>query len=265
MLTPATQGNGVAPAPGSCDSRTVPDIHLDPDIAAHYDEASADRFDPDVLDPTVDLLADLAGDGAALELAVGTGRVALPLAARGVAVTGIDLSAAMLEQLRAKPGADTVTVVEGDMTTTRAEGTYSLVYLVFNSIMNLTEQDLQVACFENAAAHLEVGGHFVVEVMVPALRRLPPGETHRVFGATDSYLGFDEYVDLPGQILRSHHYTRTGAGFVGHAAPYRFVWPAELDLMARLAGLHPVDRWEDWRRRPFTADSPQHVSVWRKR
>ncbi len=233
-------------------------------MAAKYDETSAERFDPDVLGPTVDLLVELAGGGAALEFAVGTGRVALPVAARGVPVSGIDLSPAMLEQLRAKPGADTVTVVEGDMTTTVVEGTFSLVYLVDNSIMNLGDQDLQVACFENAATHLEVGGHFVVEVIVPALRRLPPGETHRVFGATDTYLGFDDYVDLPGQILRSHHYRRAGTGFEGHAAPYRFVWPAELDLMARIAGLHRVDRWEDWRRRPFTGDSPQHVSVWRK-
>ena len=133
------------------------------------------------IDPVVDFLADLAGDGAALELGIGTGRIALPLAQRGVRVHGIDLSTAMVARLRAKPGAEEIGVTIGDFATTTVDGTFALAYLVFNTIMNLTTQDEQVACFQNVAAHLEPGGCFVIEVGVPDLQRLPPGETFRPF------------------------------------------------------------------------------------
>jgi len=238
-------------------------IWFDEEIAATYDEDSADRFDPATLGPTVDLLADLAGDGRALELAVGTGRVALPLAERGVAVSGIELSPYMLERLRAKPGAARLDVVEGDMTTARVEGEFALVYLVFNTITNLTTQDLQVACFENAARHLAPGGCFLIEVYVPD--RLPPGERFKVFAEEPGYHAFDEYGDLATQLQWSHHLRlRDDGTYRRFSAPFRFVWPAELDLMARIAGLRLRDRWADWDRSPFTADSEQHVSVWEK-
>jgi SAM-dependent methyltransferase len=238
-------------------------IWFDEEIAATYDEDSAERFDPATLGPTVDLLAELAGDGRALELAVGTGRVALPLAERGVSVSGIELSPYMLERLRAKPGADRIEAVEGDMTTTRVDGGFSLVYLVFNTITNLTTQDLQVACFENAAWHLAPGGRFLVEVYVP--ERLPPGERFHVFAEEQGYHAFDEYDGLATQLQWSHHLRlRADGTYRRFSAPYRYVWPAELDLMARIAGLRLRDRWADWERSPFTADSEQHVSVWEK-
>ena len=239
-------------------------IWFDEETAATYDEDSAERFDPATLGPTVDLLADLAGDGRALELAVGTGRVALPLSERGVAVAGIELSPYMLQRLRDKPGAERVAAVEGDMTTARVDGEFNLVYLVFNTITNLTTQDAQVACFENAARHLAAGGCFVVEVFVPILRVLPPGVRFHVFAEEPGYHAFDEY-DVVEQVEWSHHLRlREDGTYRRHSAPYRYVWPAELDLMARLAGLRLRERWADWDRSPFTADSQQHVSVWEK-
>ena len=221
-------------------------------------------FDAGVLGPTVDLLAELAGDGAALELAVGTGRVALPLAARGVPVSGIELSTAMVEQLRAKDGAQHIKVTMGDMATTRIDRTFRLVYLVFNTIGNLTTQDQQVACFANAAAHLEPGGCFVIEVGVPDLRRLPPGEDARVFSHAPGYVGYDRYVDLVAQQAVSHHFFAGASGVREDTTPFRYVWPSELDLMARLAGLSLRDRWAGWDRSPFTDESTSHVSVWEK-
>jgi SAM-dependent methyltransferase len=212
---------------------------------------------PESVDPVVDLLAELAGGGGALELAIGTGRIALPLAARGVRVAGIDLSEPMVAQLRAKPGGADIPVTIGDIATTRAEGTYGVVYLVYNTINNLTTQDAQVACFENAARHLEPGGAFVVEVGVPDLQRLPPGERYVTFAVDDDYIGVDEY-DVVGQGLISHHQS-TGSRI---SMPFRYVWPSELDLMARIAGLRLRDRWADWHRSPFTAASRSHVSVW---
>jgi SAM-dependent methyltransferase len=213
------------------------------------------------VEPTVDFLAALAGDGAALELGIGTGRVALPLAARGVRVHGIDLSEAMVAQLRAKPGSDEIVVTIGDFATTTVDGSFTLVYLVFNTIMNVTSQDDQVACFENAASHLEPGGSFVVEVMVPALRQLPAGQTVHPFrfdGPTS--FGFDEY-DVANQGLVSHHFgPRRGM----QSIPFRYAWPAELDLMARIAGLTLRERYDGWTREPFTSESTQHVSVWEK-
>jgi SAM-dependent methyltransferase len=240
------------------------DGYFDEGVAAAYDDDAADMYDPAVLEPAVDFLAGLAGDGRALELGVGTGRIALPLAARGVEVHGIDLSEAMLARLRAKPGADRIGLTLGDFATTAVEGRFRLAYLVFNTIGNLTTQEGQVACFRNAAAHLEPGGCFVIEMMMPALQRLPPGETVRPFHVSERYWGFDEY-DVATQGLVSHHLTIRDDGSAEHVSmPFRYVWPAELDLMAELAGMRLRERWGGWRREPFTNDNDTHVSVWEK-
>lgn len=258
-------------APGGRDDGRVGDVEnvgkkiwFDERVAAVYDATSEAMFDPAVVDPAVDLLAELAGSGAALELAIGTGRIGLALSRRGVPVSGIELSPAMAAQLRAKPGAEAIDVAVGDMATTRVEGNFRLVYLVFNTIGNLTTQDEQVACFRNAAAHLEPGGCFVIEVVVPDLRRLPPGETLQIFTHRPGYLGFDEYTDLVGQVLWSHHWRSDGEGIEEFSMPFRYVWPSELDLMARLAGMSLRDRYAGWDRSPFTGDSTSHVSVWQK-
>ncbi len=240
----------------------VANVFDDPDVAARYDEFGAAMFDPAVLEPTVDLLAELAGDGGALELAVGTGRVALPLAARGVTVAGIELSEAMAEQLRAKDPTGTVAVTIGDMTTIRVEHAFRLVYLVYNTIGNLWTQDAQVACFLNAAAHLEPGGCFVVEVGVPELRRLPPGDDAIVFAHAPGYVGYDRYVDLVAQQAVSHHFHAASDSASELRTPFRYVWPSELDLMARLAGMSLRHRWAGWDRAPFTGESGSHISVW---
>jgi SAM-dependent methyltransferase len=232
------------------------------EVAAHYD-ATEGSFAPEVLEATVAFLAELAGPGTALEFGIGTGRVALPLAARGVPVHGIDLSTPMLDRLRAKPGAEQIGVTVGDFAHAEAPGRYALVYLVFNTINNLTTQAEQVACFRNAAAHLEPGGHFVIEVGVPELQKLPFGEVFRAFAVEPGHVGVDEY-DVVEQGLISHHYW-TAAGMVrAESMPFRYVWPAELDLMAELAGLSRRERWADWTRAPFTRTSRAHVSVWQK-
>jgi SAM-dependent methyltransferase len=241
----------------------VPEDHFGEEVAARYDEFSADMFDPAVVEPAVDFLAPLAGGSAALELGIGTGRIALPLSERGVDVYGIDLSEAMVARLRAKPGAERISVKIGDFATTRAEGEFSLVYLVFNTINNLTTQDEQVACFENVAAQLRPGGCFVIEVGVPQLRRLPPGERFVPFDVSPAHLGFDEY-DVVTQALVSHHYTLVDGNWEAVSMPFRYVWPAELDLMARIAGMRLRERWSDWNREPFTSESRKHVSVWEK-
>jgi SAM-dependent methyltransferase len=233
-------------------------------VAERYDETSADMFDPAKVDPVVEFLAELASDGPALELGIGTGRIALPLAQRGSRVHGIDLSEAMVARLRAKPGSDQIDVTIGDFATTTVEGRFSVAYLVFNTIMNLTSQDEQVACFQNVAAHLQPGGCFVIEVGIPDLQRVPPGETVRAFTVTSERLGFDEY-DIAAQGLTSHHYWIEDGKLEVFAAPFRYVWPAELDLMARLAGMSLRERWSGWNRELFTSDSRQHVSVWEKR
>jgi SAM-dependent methyltransferase len=233
-------------------------------VAEAYDAASASMFDAAVLDPTVDLLAELARGGPALEFAVGTGRVALPLSTRGVRVSGIELSPHMAEQLRAKPGAAAVPVTIGDMTTTRVDGTFQLVYLVWNAVMNVTTQDEQVAVFTNAAAHLEPGGCFVVEVGVPEPHRRPPGELGRVFSMEADHVGIDTYDDPVGQVLSSHHWMEVHGHLVRHSAPYRYVWPSELELMGRVAGLRLAQRWAGWRKEPFTADSTNQVAVFEK-
>jgi SAM-dependent methyltransferase len=237
--------------------------YFDERIAEGYEANWAHLFEPAVVDPAVRFLADLAGTGAALELGIGTGRIALPLSRRGVRVHGIDLSPAMLAQLRTKPGAGAIGVTLGDFATTRVGGAFQVAYLVRNTIMNLTTQDAQVACFCNVASHLAPGGCFVIEVEVPALQRLPPGETVRAFTLTPAHLGVDEY-DVAAQGVVSHHYWVADDRLETFSAPFRYVWPAELDLMARLAGMALRERWSDWQRAPFTSASRQHISVWEK-
>ncbi len=231
-------------------------------IAQNYD-ADTQISDPAFVGPVVDFLVDLAAGGAALELGIGTGRIALPLSERGVAVHGIDLSPDMVAELQAKPGADAIGVTVGDFASTRVDGSFRLAYLVYNTIENLTTQDEQVACFRNVAAHLDPGGCFVIEVEVPQIRRLPPGETVRAFDVSPHHLGFDE-MDVAQQLGVSHHYWLKDGRSGTFSMPFRFAWPAELDLMARLAGLSLRERWGDWNREPFTSDSPKHVSVWDK-
>ncbi len=242
----------------------MPENHFGERVAERYDETSADMFDPAKVDPVVEFLAELASGGPALELGIGTGRIAVPLAKRGIRVHGIDLSEAMVAQLRRKPGADRIGVTIGDFATATVEERFSVAYLVFNTIMNLTSQDEQVACFRNVAAHLQPGGCFVIEVGIPDLQRVPPGETVRAFTVTPERLGFDEY-EIATQGLISHHYWIEDGKLEVFAAPFRYVWPAELDLMARLAGMSLRERWSGWNREPFTSDSRQHVSVWEKR
>jgi SAM-dependent methyltransferase len=241
----------------------VPEDYFGERVAERFDERYAPLADPAVVDPLVAFLADLARDGAALELGIGTGRIALPLAQRGVRVHGIDLSEAMVARLRAKPGAKQVGVTVGDFATTTVEDRFSVAYVVANTIMNLTTQDEQVACFQNAAAHLEPNGCFVIEVLVPRLQRLPPGETFQPFAVEPTHLGFDEY-DVVSQGVVSHHYWIDDGKVDVISPPFRYVWPSELDLMARLAGMTLRERWGGWKREPFTGDSNKHVSVWEK-
>lgn len=236
----------------------------DADTAARYDESSAFMFASDVLEPAVHFLARLAGEGRALELAVGTGRVAVPLAARGVPVSGIELSAPMVEQLRRKVPPDEVPVVVGDMATATVPGEFSLVYVVWNSLGNVRTQEEQVQVFANAARHLSPGGRFVVELWVPGIRRFPPGQTAVPFHVGEHHVGFDTY-DMATQQGTSHHYTRSPGGEVRYSASnFRYIWPAECDLMARLAGLELEQRVADWDGGDFTSDCESHVSVWRK-
>jgi SAM-dependent methyltransferase len=240
----------------------MPENYFGEDVAARYDDPADRMFDPAAIAQVVDVLAGLAGAGAALELGIGTGRIAVPLSERGVPVHGIDLSEAMVARLRAKPGGEAIGVTIGDFSSTRVDGTFTVAYLVYNTINNLTSQDAQVACFRNAAAHLAPGGHFVIEVGIPDLRRLPPGQTAVPFTVAPGRLGFDEY-DVVDQGMISHHYWRTEDGrFDSMSVPFRYVWPSELDLMARLAGMSLRERWSDWTRSPFTAESGSHVSIW---
>lgn len=243
-------------------SGIVTENYFDEGVAAHYDETIGSWGDPKVIESAVDFLATLAGGGAALELGIGTGRIALPLSARGVRVQGIDLSEAMVARLRAKPGGREIPVTIGDFARTRVEGTFSLAFVVFNTIMNLRTQEAQVACFENAASHLERHGLFLVEIMLPELQRLPRGERFVPFAVSAEHLGFDEY-DVVQQGLTSHHYYPGKAEY--ETFPGRYAWPSELDLMAQLAGMTLRERWSGWRREPFTAASDTHVSVWEKR
>jgi SAM-dependent methyltransferase len=232
-------------------------------VAARYDESAEVMFDAGAVDPVIELLVELAGSGRALEFGIGTGRIALPLAQRGVPVHGIELSKAMVARLRAKPGGEDIGVTIGDFATTTVGGTFSVAYLVWNTIMNLTTQAAQVACFRNVAAHLEPGGCFVIEVGVPDLQRLPPGETIHAFHVSETRWGLDEY-DVAIQGLTSHHFEIVDGRLERTSIPFRYAWPAELDLMAELAGMSLRERWSGWKREPFTSDSRKHVSVWEK-
>jgi SAM-dependent methyltransferase len=241
----------------------VPHDYFGEPVAARYDTELDEFGEPRTIAATVDFLEAHARGGPVLEFGIGTGRVALPLHERGVEVAGIDLSGAMVAQLRGKPGGDQLDVTIGDFAHTHLPRRFQLVYLVYNTIMNLTEQDEQVACFANAAAHLEPGGRFVVEVTVPHLQAVPPGERFLPFTVAADRVGIDE-IDVSTQRLVSHHYRIDGGASSLHSIPFRYVWPAELDLMARLAGMHLLERWADWDRSAFTAGSRKHVSVWSK-
>ena len=258
---PTFENDPVDPPSGSLMEHD--DGYFGEDVAARYDQTEGEMFAAGVVSATVDFLAGLAGDGRALEFAIGTGRIALPLVARGVPVVGIDLSQAMVDRLRAKPGGPEIPVTIGDFSGVRVDGSFRLVYLVFNTIENLTTQAAQVSCFQNAAAHLESTGCFVVEVGVPALRRLPQGETVVPFDLDEPHVGFAEY-DVANQGLISHHFQRVHGRWEYSSTPFRFVWPFELDLMAQMAGMKLRERWADWDRSPFTSESRKHVSVWEK-
>ncbi len=246
----------------------MPSVVWGADVAAVYDATSAHMYAPDVLDPAVDALVGLAGGGRVLELASGTGRLALALHERGVEVHGIELSEHMVAEMRRKPGGSDVAVTVGDMCTVRAagmaDGSFRLVFLAWNSIMNVTTQDEQVAVFHNAAAHLEPGGAFVVEVLVPQVRRLPAGERARVFALADDHVGIETFDDPVTQVSWSHHWRSVDGRLVRHAAPYRYVWPAELDLMARIAGMRLRARWSGWEGRPFQPDGAEQVVVYER-
>ncbi len=239
------------------------DVVFNEAVAASYDADSQEMFDPQLLRETVDFLAGLAGDGKALEFAIGTGRVGLPLSQRGVEVHGIDISEAMVAKLREKPGGEAIPVTIGDIAATRVPGEFQLVYIPFNTITNLETQEQQVACFENAAAHLRAGGYFVIEVFVPELRRLTPGDKYLAFQVSPEHLGFDEF-DVVNQLCISNHYFPGRSGLRFFQSRHRYAWPPEYDLMARIAGMTLHERWADWKRSPFTAESTSHISVWRK-
>jgi len=235
----------------------------DADAAQRYDTPGTGMFAPEVLGPTVERLAELAGDGRALELAIGTGRVAVPLAERGVPVAGIELSRPMVDQLRTKTDEQTIPVVIGDMASARAPGEYSLVYLVFNTISNLQTQAEQVACFRNAARHLSPGGRFVIELWVPELRRLPPGQPATVGQVQPGYVLLDTYDVLQQHVVSHHFHFGVGTQAQLFRSPHRYIWPAELDLMAQLAGFELESRHADWSGSEFSAESGSHVSVYR--
>ena len=237
--------------------------YFDEPVATRYDAELGELGESATIDVAVDFLVEHASGGTALELGIGTGRIALPLHERGTEVAGIDLSEAMVAQLRNKPGGQAIDVVIGDFAHAQVPGRFRIVYLVYNTIENLTEQDEQVACFRNAAAHLEPDGRFVIEVGMPDLQRLPAGERFRPFTVTSKHLGIDEY-DIVNQGLVSHHYRVDDDRVTLRSYPFRYVWPAELDLMAQLAGLRLLERWADWDRNAFTADSRKHISVWAK-
>jgi SAM-dependent methyltransferase len=241
----------------------MPEVLFDEWIAHRYAVLWPELFDPAVIDPAVDFLADLAGAGAALEFGIGTGRIAVPLRRRGVAVHGIELSPAMVDQLHAQRGESDIGVTVGSFADTTVAADFALVYLVRNTITNLTGRDEQVDAFRNAARHLRPGGCFVIENYVPELRRLPPGVTIHVFTATPVHVGIEEY-DIAAQIAYSHHYWVIDGQLKTFSSPHRYVWPSELDLMARVAGLRLRERWSGWNREPFTGESRNHVSVWER-
>jgi SAM-dependent methyltransferase len=237
--------------------------HFTDEVAAGYDDPSWEMFAPHKIEPVVDFLVEQGRGGDALEFGIGTGRIALPLAERGLTVKGIDMSRPMVDRLRKKSGNEDIEVTIGDFATTRVSGSFSVVYLVFNTIMNLTTQAAQVACFRNAATHLERGGKFVIEVMIPDLRSLPPGQSNVVVRSDETGWGIDEY-DVAAQGLVSHHLKITAGQVDRLSIPFRYVWPSELDLMAEMAGMGLMERYDDWNREPFNGESRQHVSMWEK-
>ena len=232
-------------------------------VALAYDASAPEMFTPEVLDVTTAFLADAASGGRTLEFAIGTGRVALPLSARGVEVTGIDISEDMIAELQAKPGASAIATSVGDFATTTVSGQFALVYLVFNTISNLLHQHETVQCFRNAAHHLAPGGRFVIELNIPNLRSFPPGAPALAFDVRDDHVGFD-LLDTATQRGISKHFFTIGDHIIGFDTPYRYAWPAELDLMAEIAGMTFVERWGDWDRSPFTSESTKHISVWQR-
>jgi SAM-dependent methyltransferase len=241
----------------------MPENRFDEWVAQRYEILWPEIHEPAFINPSVDLLAELAGPGPALEFGIGTGRVGLPLGRRGVRVHGIEISSAMVTRLKEQPGGAEIPVTVGDFATTSVDETFALVFLIRNTITNVTTQDEQVATFRNAAAHLEPGGCFLIENEIPGLQRLPPGETRRVFRATPTHFAFEEY-DIVQQIAFSHHYWALDGRLETFSTPHRYVWPSELDLMAQLAGMRLRARWSDWHRAPFTSDSRNHISVWQK-
>jgi SAM-dependent methyltransferase len=241
----------------------VAETHFDEWVAQRMEALWPELFDPEFVNPSVDFLVDAARGGSALEFGIGTGRVALPLSERGVRVHGIELSAPMVAELRTRPGAGEIGVTVGDFATANVGETFALVYLLRNTITNLTTQEEQVECFRNAAAHLEPGGCFVIENYVPELRRLPPGVTTHVFVATPTHVGVGDY-DFVRQIEVSRHWWLLDGELRTFSSPHRYLWPGELDLMARMAGLTLRERWSDWHREPFTNESRSHISVWEK-
>jgi SAM-dependent methyltransferase len=255
--------NSLAGRAASDQTVGLPENYFDGWIAQRYEVLWPHLFDPEVVGPAVNFLADLAGRGPILELGIGTGRLALPLSRRGIRVYGIDLSPAMVEQLRSQPGSSDIDVTIGDFATTKVAGTFTLAYLVRNTIMNVTTQDAQVECFRNVATHLEPSGCFVVEVMVPPWQWVAPGGTVVPFDVSRAHLGFDE-VDVATQNAWSHHYWFVNGETKTFSIPFRYAWPSELDLMARLAGMSLRERWCDWNRQPFTAESRSHISVWQR-
>ncbi len=241
----------------------MPKDYFAGEVAKTYDADLKEWFEPEVVDPAVEFLGNLASGGPVLELGIGTGRVALPLGARGLHVHGIELSPDMVAQLQGKRGAEDVAVTIGNFADARVEGRFSLAYLVFNTIMNLTKQADQAQCFMNVARHLEPDGLFVIEVSIPLLQQLSFGQSLVAYHVSDSKLDFDEY-DVATQGLISHHFRMHDGRLTDYSLPFRYVWPSELDLMAQLAGMILVERWGDWDRQPFTSWSTKHVSVWKK-
>lgn len=234
-------------------------------VAEFYDAAEEFNSTPAAVDEAVVFLGELA-DGPALEFAIGTGRLALPLSRRGVDVRGVEISTDMLAQLKAKPGGGAILVEVGDMATTQVPGagSFSLVYLAYNTIGNLLEQSEQVACFANAARHLRPGGTFVIEMYVPQLRRMPPGESRYASDVSPRHLNIDTYDFANQRLVSQHFWPHQDGRMTTGDSHHRYVWPAELDLMAQLAGLRLRQRWGDWNRSAFTGESTRHVSVWEK-
>ncbi len=241
----------------------MPENIFDERIAANYDFADREMFDENHLEYISSFLAELANDQRALEFAIGTGRVALPLQKHGIEVHGIELSQPMVDQLFAKPEAESINVVVGDMASAKIPEKFQLVYLVYNTITNLITQDEQVECFKNAASHLQAGGFFVIEDQVPTIRNLPEGTTTSAFDVSREHIGIDTF-DILNQTVVSHHYWIDADRVEIFDSTHRYAWPSEYDLMAKIAGLELFGRWGGWDKSEFTSASKSHISVWKK-